>query len=245
MLDGFVDRFADRLGIKRACHAFGVHPRTYRHRRQARQNRLPARKPVAKKPRAPHPAALSLAEKDRILEELCSTRFRDSAPTQVFNTLLDEGTYLCSARQMYRLLEEQGMNHERRRGGHQRRGLHPIPVLEASGPNQCWTWDISKLRGPSKGVFYFLYTIIDIFSRDVVGWTITTRESELIATDLVRKTYEREGVDPNQLTLHADRGSPMIAGSMAELLHDLGVAKSHSRPRVSNDNPTAKRTSRP
>jgi len=236
-LDRYVDEFHEKVGVERACRAFGVNPRTYRHRRQARQDRLPAREKGAGKPRAPHPAALSLEEKERILKELCSPRFQDAAPAQVFTTLLDEGTYLCSVRHMYRLLEDHGLLSERRRGGHQRRGLHPIPVLEATGPNECWSWDITKLRGPARGVLYFLYTIIDIYSRRVVGWTIATRESEAVAHELIRKTCEREGVDPNQLTLHADRGSPMIAGSVAELLHDLGIHKSHSRPRVSNDNP--------
>lgn len=236
-LDEHVQRFADRLGMERSCHAFGVNPRTYRHRRQVREDRLPTREKLAAKPRAPHPAALTAAEKWRILFELCSPRFQNSAPAQVFNTLLDEGTYLCSVRQMYRLLEDHGLLHERRRGGHQRRGLHPIPMITATAPNRCWTWDITKLPGPSKGVFYFLYTIIDIFSRHAVGWTLATRESEAIAGELIRRTYQREGVDAQQLTLHADRGSPMIAGSVAELLHDLGVQKSHSRPRVSNDNP--------
>ncbi|CAN5829028.1 IS3 family transposase [soil metagenome] len=155
----------------------------------------------------------------------------------MYTTLLDEGTYLCSIRQMYRLLAEHGLVRERRRGGHQRRGEYPIPRLEASGPNQCWTWDITKLPGPARGVFYHLYTILDIFSREVVGWTLARRESEVTARDLIRKTCQKEGIDPDQLTLHADRGAPMTALSMTELLHDLGVHKSHSRPRVSNDNP--------
>lgn len=231
-----VDTFAETLGVQRACSAFGINPRTYRHRRQVRQDRVPARKSRPQKRRASHPAALSIDEKQRILGELCSPRFCDAAPAQVFNTLLDEGTYLCSVRQMYRLLEDHALLSERRRGGHQRRGLHPVPVLEATGPNECWSWDISKLHGPSKGTYYFLYTILDIYSRYVVGWTLATRESATIAHDLIRSTCEREDVAPEQLTLHADRGSPMIAGSVAELLHDLGVTKSHSRPRVSNDN---------
>lgn len=235
--DAFVDRFREKVGVERACRAFGVNARSYRHRRQAREDRLSAREKADRKPRAPHPAALTAEEKERILMELCSERFCDRAPAQVYNALLDEGTYLCSVRQMYRLLEDHGLLFERRKGGHQHRGLHPIPVLEACGPNECWSWDITKLRGPARGVLYFLYTIIDIYSRQVVGWTIATRESERVAHELIRKTCEREGVNPGSLTLHADRGGPMIAGSVAELLHDLGVSKSHSRPRVSNDNP--------
>lgn len=237
VLDAHVSEFAGKVGTVRACRAFGVNARTYRHRKQARENRLPARPEAPAAPRAPHPAALSCAEKERVLSELCSERFYDLAPAQVFTTLLDEGEYLCSVRQMYRLLSDHGLSRERRRGGHQRRGQYPAPMLEASGPNQCWSWDITKLRGPAKGVLYYLYTILDIFSRYVVGWTIATKESESVAHELIRKTCAKENVDPGQLTLHADRGSPMIAGSVAELLFELGVHKSHSRPRVSNDNP--------
>jgi putative transposase len=236
-LDNQIAEFAPEIGVKRACIAFGVNPRTYRHRRQERNGRLPKRDRSTGAPSKPHPAALTFDEKVRILQELCSKRFYDDSPAQVFHALLDEGEYLCSVRQMYRLLEDHGLLYERRRGGHQRRGLHPKPMLEATGPNECWTWDITKLRGPTKGIFYFLYTIIDIFSRHIVGWTVASRESEIVARSLIQQTYESEGVDPGQLTLHADRGSPMIAGSVAELLETLGVHKSHSRPRVSNDNP--------
>jgi len=187
--------------------------------------------------RRPHPASLSTDERHDILEVLCSDRFADLSPRQVFMTLLDEGTYLCSVRSMYRLLEDHGLTRERRRGAHQHPGVYPVPVIEANRPNVAWTWDITKLRGPSKGVLYYLYTILDIFSRKVVGWTIALRESALIAEDVIRDAIIREGIDRDQLTLHADRGGPMIAGGVAELLVGLGVTKSHSRPRVSNDNP--------
>ncbi|MDQ3397945.1 MAG: IS3 family transposase [Deinococcota bacterium] len=236
-LDAQVAAFAGRVGVTRACTAFGVKPRSYRYRRQLREGRLPPRKRPTVKQRAPHPSALSAAEKERILEELCSERFCDLSPAQVYTTLLDEGTYLCSVRQMYRLLEDHGLLRERRRGGHARRGEYPVPRLKAEGPNQCWTWDITRLPGPTRGVYYYLYTILDIFSREVVGWTLAARESEGVARELISRTCEKEGIDPDQLTLHADRGAPMMALSMAELLHDLGVHKSHSRPRVSNDNP--------
>lgn len=236
-LDSLVERFAPTIGTLRACRAFGVTPRTYRHRRQAREERLPVRRAAPPQPREPHPAALSLEEKERVLSALCSERFCDVSPAQVFMTLLDDGTYLCSVRHMYRLLEEHGLSRERRRGGHQHSGRYPAPRLEAMAPNQCWSWDITKLRGPAKGVLYYLYTILDIYSRCVVGWTLATRESESVAHALIRRACQREGVDPTQLTLHADRGGPMIAGSVAELLMELGVHESHSRPRVSNDNP--------
>jgi len=137
---------------------------------------------------------------------------------------------------MYRLLEDHGLLRERRRG-HAHRSEYPIPRLEASKPNQCWSWDITRLPGAARGIFYYLYTVMDIFSREVVGWLVAARESAAIARQLIRRCCERPGIDPQQLTLHSDRGAPMIAGSMAELLADLGVHKSHSRPRVSNDNP--------
>ena len=187
--------------------------------------------------RAPHPASLTSSERHDILELLCCERFVDLSPRQVFMTLLDEQRYLCSVRSMYRLLDDHGLGGERRRGAHQQPGTYPVPVIEASRPNMAWSWDITKLRGPVKGVLYYLYTILDIFSRKVVGWTIALRESALIAQDLIREAIEREGIERDQLTLHADRGGPMIAGGVAELLISLGVTKSHSRPRVSNDNP--------
>jgi putative transposase len=187
--------------------------------------------------RRPHPASLSSDERHDILQILCSERFMDLSPRQVFMTLLDEGSYYCSVRSMYRLLDDHGLVGERRRGGHRHPGAYPIPVIEASRPNVAWSWDITKLRGPAKGVLYYLYTILDIFSRKVVGWTIALRESALIAEDVIRDATQREGIERDQLTLHADRGGPMIAGGVAELLVGLGVTKSHSRPRVSNDNP--------
>ena len=268
-----LDKFAPRVGTTRACQAFGVKPRTYRHRRRAQARSTPEERAAAAKPeplegqrsapagegnedregnkleaegdsgkpapkaRRLHPAALTINEKQLVLDTLCSDAYCDMPPAQVFNTLLDEGSYLCSVRHMYRLLEEHGLSHERRRGGHQRRGLYPVPLVEASRPNQGWSWDITKLKGPEKGVRYFLYTILDIYSRCVVGWAVHTRESEEIATTLVRKTIEREGINSGELVLHADRGSPMTARNMIELLEELGVRRSHSRPRVSNDNP--------
>lgn len=185
--------------------------------------------------RRSHPASLTASERHDILEILCSERFVDLAPRQVFMALLDEGAYHCSVRSMYRLLADHGLGGERRRGGHQHPGTYPVPVIEADRPNVAWSWDITKLRGPSKGVLYYLYTILDIFSRKVVGWTIALRESALIAEDVIRDAIVREGIERDQLTLHADRGGPMIAGGVAELLIGLGVTKSHSRPRVSND----------
>lgn len=237
MLDRRVEEFAPRVGTRRACAAFGVNERSHRHRRQRDEGRLVLPPPADPSPRRPHPAALSSEEKDLIVETLCSERFCDLAPAQVYTTLLDEGTYLCSERHMYRILAERGLVRERRRGGHQRAGSYGVPRLEADAPNKVWTWDITALRGPTKGVKYYLYTIIDIYSRKVVGWSIHEAESEAHARRLIRETCRRHGVNRDQLVIHADRGSPMIAGTVAELLNELGVTKSHSRPRVSNDNP--------
>lgn len=237
-LDAKIAEFAPKVGVRRACQAFGTNERSWRHRRQRVEGRAPLRPSRATgRPPKPHPAALSDAEKDRIVETLCSERFSDLAPAQVYSTLLDEGVYLCSERQMYRILTERGLVRERRRGGHQRAGTYGVPRLEADAPNRVWTWDITKLRGPSKGVGYFLYTILDIYSRKIVGWSIHEAESETHARRLITETCRRHRIDRHQLVIHADRGSPMIAGTVAELLNELGVTKSHSRPRVSNDNP--------
>ena len=184
-----------------------------------------------------HPAALSSDERFEILTLLCSDRFVDLSPRQVFMTLLDEGDYRCSVRSMYRLLEDHGLSGERRRGAHRNPGHYPVPVVQAARPNEAWSWDITKLRGPAKGSLYFLYTILDIYSRKVVGWTLTERESARTAQRLIHRTVEREGVTRDQLTLHADRGSSMTSKPVALLLADLGVTKTHSRPHVSNDNP--------
>jgi putative transposase len=199
-------------------------------------SRVPAAAAAITLPPA-HPAALTTDERYEVLNLLCSDRFMDLSPHQVFMTLLDEGTYYCSVRSMYRLLEDHGFSGDRRRGGHQNPKHHAAPIVQATRPNEAWSWDITKLRGPTKGVVFYLYTILDIFSRKVVGWTLSERESASIAQHLIRSTLEREGVTQDQLTLHADRGGPMIAGDLAELLAGLGVRKSHSRPRVSNDNP--------
>ena len=146
MLDEQVAVFAPKVGVEAACRAFSVNPRSWRHRRQRDEGRLPQRTRSAPGPRALHPAALSEAEKDRIVEVLCSERFCDLAPAQVYATLLDEGTYLCSERQMYRVLSERGLVRERRRGGHQRRGAYGVPRLEADRPNAVWTWDFQCRR---------------------------------------------------------------------------------------------------
>jgi putative transposase len=174
-------------------------------------------------------------EKTRVREVLNSERFQDQAPREVYATLLDEARYLCSWRTMYRILAENQEIRERRD-----QLQHPIyakPELLATRPNQVWSWDITKLRGPAVWTYYYLYVILDVYSRYVVGWMIAERESEALAQELIRATCDKQGVQPGQLTLHADNGSAMIARSVAQLLIDLDVVKSHSRPHVSDDNP--------
>jgi putative transposase len=178
---------------------------------------------------------LSQAEKVTVRQVLNSERFWDSSPRQVYATLLDEGTYLCHWRTMYRILDEHTEVRERRN-----QLQHPNytkPELLATGPNQLWSWDITKLRGPAKWTYYYLYVILDVFSRYVVGWMIAERESASLARELIAASCTKQGIQREQLTLHADRGNSMHSKSVALLLADLGVTKTHSRPYVPNDNP--------
>ena len=170
-----------------------------------------------------------------MLNILHTEQFVDKAPTEVYATLLDEGTYHCSVRTMYRILAEAGEVRERRNQA--RHPKYQAPELLATAPNQVWSWDITKLRGPVKWAYYYLYVILDIFSRFVVGWMIAYRESAALAKRLIAETCEKENIQPGQLTIHADRGSSMKSKTVAFLLANLGVTKSHSRPYVSDDNP--------
>jgi putative transposase len=166
---------------------------------------------------------------------LNSERFADAAPRQIYAQLLDEGSYLCSWRTMYRILGAHEQVRERRD-----QLTHPAykkPELLAQEPNQVWSWDITKLRGPQKWSYFYLYVLMDIFSRFVVGWMVARQESAMLAKELIEQTCQNQEVDPDHLTIHSDRGGPMIAKSLALLLSDLGVTKSHSRPHVPNDNP--------
>jgi len=181
------------------------------------------------------PRALNEAEQQKVLAVLHSERFVDRSPGQVYATLLDEGSYLCSERTMYRVLE---MHQEVKERRNQRK--HPEytkPELLATAPNEVWSWDITKLRGPVKWTYFYLYVILDIFSRYVVGWMVATKECAELAKQLIEETCTKQGIGPGELTLHADRGSPMKAKTTALLLADLGVAQSHGRPHVSDDNP--------
>ncbi len=174
-------------------------------------------------------------ERQHVLALLHDDRFADLPPAEVYATLLDERKYVCSIRTMYRVLQEQAEVRERRR--HLCHPQYQAPELLATGPNQLWSWDITKLKGPGKWSYFYLYVILDVFSRYVVGWMAALQDSATLAQRLIEQTCQRQGVEQGALTIHADRGPAMIAKSAALLLADLGVTKTHSRPHVSNDNP--------
>jgi putative transposase len=217
---------SEQSTVSAACESLGV-PRSSYYRAQK-----PKQEP---KPRPTPERALTSEERDKVHQTLNSERFQDSAPRQVFATLLDEGTYLCSWRTMYRVLDSYKEVKERR--NQLRHPSYTKPELLATGPNQLWSWDITKLKGPVKWTYYYLYTILDVYSRYVPGWLIAECESATLAKQLIAESCAKQHIQPDQLTLHADRGSAMIAKSVAHLLADLGVTKTHSRPHVSNDNP--------
>jgi putative transposase len=190
---------------------------------------------TASLPRPSPPRTLSISERQVVLDLLHAERFADQAPQEVYAALLDEGQYLCSTRTMYRLLDEQGEVKERR--NQLRHPAYQKPELLATGPNQVWSWDITKLLGPAKWSYFYLYVILDIFSRCVVGWMVAGRESAALAEKLILETCQKQGIRPGQLTLHADRGTSMKSKPVALMLSDLGVTKTHSRPYTSEDNP--------
>lgn len=187
------------------------------------------------KPKAPSPRALPPETRQAVLDHLHSDEFIDSSPSEMVHTLLDRGTYLASVRTCYRILADNDEVKERR--NQLRHPLYVRPELVATGPNQVWTWDITKLKGPGKFEYYHLYVMIDIFSRYVVGWMLAYRESGELAEQFIEETCRREGIPPNQLTIHSDRGAAMQSLPVINLLASLDIRKSNSRPHVSNDNP--------
>ena len=253
-IDGAVAELVPLLGAKAACQAVGVPRASYYRGRPGDEpdqlldviedasepmlEPLPASMPGVeegvpqRRPQA-QPRALSATERAKVLEVLHSERFADAAPATVYATLLDEGTYLASESTMYRLLRERGETGDRRR-----HATHPAkvkPELVASAPNRVWSWDITKLHGPAKWTYYYLYVILDIFSRYPVGWMVASRESAVLAERLITEAVRKQHVDRGQLTWHADRGTSLTSKPVSALLADLGVTRSHSRPRVSND----------
>jgi len=221
----------DDTGKKPACEAFNI-PRASFYRFLNKKNQPQDSNRERPKP----PLALSLIEKKSVLDTLYSERFQDKTPYEVYATLLDEGVYHCSISTMYRILsDEHGKVEDRRR--QVKRPNYSKPELLATMPNQVWSWDITKLKGPVKWTYFHLYVIMDIFSRYVVGWMVAHRESTALAKKLIEQSCIKQNILPGQLTLHADRGSSMKSKGVAQLLADLGVTKTHSRPHVSDDNP--------
>jgi putative transposase len=219
---------ATSVGVGCAAEAFEL-PRATVYR--ARQPR-PAREPA---PRPAPPRALKVEERQAVLEVLHSERFVDVAPKEVFATLLDERVYLCSWRTMYRVLA--GAQEVRERRNQLRHPAYAKPELLATKPNEVWSWDITKLLGPGKWTYFYLSVILDIFSRYVVGWMVAEGESATLAQRLIEATCDKQAIEPGQLTIHADRGTAMTSKSVALLMADLGVTRTHSRPHVSDDNP--------
>jgi len=223
------EELAGRIGhTAQACEALGVARSTLYRRRRPPTSTLSPRRP------RPH-RALAPSERRCVLDTLHAERFVDKAPRTVWATLLDEGIYYCSIRTMYRILAEN--NEVRERRNQLRHPVYQKPELLAEAPNRVWSWDITKLRGPVKWTYYYLYVLLDIFSRYVTGWMLAHRESGELAKRLIKDSCGKQGIVPGELTLHADRGSSMRSKSVALLLADLGVTKTHSRPHVSNDNP--------
>jgi len=214
------------FGIESICRALGLARATYYRLQSARAYQRTERY---------HPRALSSEERHTVLGTLNEERFCNQAPAEVYASLLDEGQYLCSERTMYRILA--GHHQVRERRDQLRHPRYAAPELLASRPNEVWSWDITKLLGPAKWTYFYLYVILDIFSRYVVGWMVAYRESAELAQRLIQETLRRQGIEPGELTLHADRGSSMTSKPVAFLLAELGVTKTHSRPHVSNDNP--------
>lgn len=220
-----VEEFAPRWGARSSCRALGVSSATYY------RWKLPHPGEDRRQP----PRSLSSEERTHVLSRLHEDRFVDQAPAQVVASLLDEGEYLCSERTMYRILSANQEVRERR--DQLRHPNYAAPELMATRPNELWSWDITRLLGPTKWTYYYLYVILDVFSRYVVGWMLAHKESRELARKLIAATLEREEIVPGQLTIHADRGSSMTSKPVALLMADLGVTKTHSRPHVSNDNP--------
>jgi putative transposase len=225
-----VEQLAPTIGVAPVCAGLGVSRASYYRKQKSKQELKPKPKPKPKPVRA-----LSDQERQQVLEVLHSERFVDQSPQEVYATLLDEGTFLCSIRTMYRILADHSEVRERR--NQLRHPSYQKPELLATGANQLWSWDITKLHGPCKWTYYYLYVILDVFSRYVVGWMVTHREAATLAERLIEQTTQKQQIQSGQLTIHADRGAAMTSKAVALLLSDLGVTKTHSRPHVSNDNP--------
>lgn len=231
-----VTHLAPTVGVLAACDVLGVARASFYRQRPMLgppaspepESGVPAERPAPTR-------SLSAIERASVLNVLHAERFQDRSPAAIQATLLDEGQYLCSTRTMYRILEQEGESRERRD-----QLVHPAyhrPELLATAPNQLWSWDITKLLGPAKWTYFYLYVILDVFSRYVAGWMVAPRESAELARQFIEETIGKHQVPPGQLNIHADRGKVMTSKPVAFLMADLGVTKTHSRPYVSDDNP--------
>lgn len=228
-MDAVENLNVEGVGVVQACHALSLSRATfYRHRRDGRML-------GPNRPRPTPRRALSEEERQEVLDVLYSEDFVDKSPAAVWACLLEQGRYLCSPRTMYRILASQGAAGERR--PQRTHPSHNAPDLVATAPKQVWSWDITKLKGAYKGQWFYLYVIMDIFSRYVVGWMVATSETAELAKRLIGESALKQGIDEDHLTLHSDRGTAMTSKKVSRLLEDLGIAKSFSRPRVSDDNP--------
>ena len=220
------DTLAKDVGVRPACGGLAIaHASYYRWKDKCVK---------PEKKYTPPPLSLSLKEREKVLDILHDRQFVDMAPQEVYHALLDGGRYLCSVRTMYRILEAHSEVRERR--NQLRHPSHAKPELLAEGPNEVWSWDITKLKGPAKWTYYYLYVIMDIFSRYVVGWMVASKEKAALAKKLIELSCIKQGIERKQLVIHSDRGSSMTSKPVAFLLADLGVTKSLSRPYTSSDN---------
>ena len=231
-----VTHLAPTVGVVAACDCLGVPRATfYRQRPVLGPSTPPAAEPALPTARPTPARTLSAAERATVLMVLHQERFQDRSPAAVQATLLDQGQYLCSTRTMYRILQQEGESRERRD-----QLVHPPyqkPELLATAPNQLWSWDITKLLGPAKWTYFYLYVILDVFSRYVTGWMVAHREVAELAKQFIQEAIRKHPVPAGQLHIHADRGRVMTSKPVAFLMADLGVTKTHSRPYVSDDNP--------
>ncbi len=221
-----VDERADELTVVDACEAVDFARANYYRKKSTKEKATTKRRSHRR---------LSEVECERVVEVLISDGYCDKSVRQAWAELIDAGVYYCSVRTMYRILARKAAVRERR--DHLRHPEYTRPELVATGPNQLWSWDITKLKGPHKWNYFYLYVLMDVWSRKVVGWMVAQRESSTLAVELIRQTCKREGISEHQLTVHADRGSSMRSKPVAFLLADLGVTKTHTRPYTSTDNP--------
>lgn len=224
-----MEKLAAEIGIARACEVLAIAKASYyRWKKQLAQPKKPRKKTITAR-------SLSIEEKQKVLTILNSEEFMDKTPSQVYAKLLDRGEYLCSIRTMYRVLKENNQVKERRQIRAQRN--YKKPELLATKPNMVWSWDITKLKGPHVWTYFYLYVVIDIYSRYVVGWMVASKEKAELGQELIKTTYARQNVKKGQIAVHSDRGPAMIAKSWETLVTDLEINKTLSRPYVSDDNP--------